>query len=1054
MKTISKFSAFTIILLFSAGSLMFQSGCRKTLNPDNPTSPEHFTELKIQPGFRFDNFIDLDVNIGVGNPGQETFFLIQIFQDNPAQGGKLIVSGGTDNTLQYKTNLRVPTRLKELWVGKVTPLGLTEYVAVPIAGKTFNYIFGQSNVKSGNAIESNDCNTGTPITSSGTYTVNSGQIYVVQPGISVTLNMTINAGGVLRVCGTANITGLIGNGTLIVSPSGLVTVPVANIYADIENYGTANFAQSGNNKTFNLKEGGTFTNWGTFTVSNGLNVKGILTNYYHFTVIEDAQTQDNGRIINYCQLYVNSVKNTAFQIVTGTQSNPGLVNQANAFIKVIGKTSISGQGYASLGLQSLIETGTFDIQGDVYGPSSQGSQIHGINGTSKTSAAYLTGYIDLWAPTISPKNGTFGPNITWHDPGYTIPAQDCNAPQPPVITSSLVAAGLQNQAITPHVITATGTDPITFNATNLPAGLSYNATTHTISGTPTVVGTTNIILTADNLVGIDTKTLVFTVTSPGTPPVITSVLSAKTPVNQSFTYTIEASGTSPISYNATNLPAGLTYNSTTHQITGTPNVAGVNNIPLSATNNAGTDNKTLVLTIGTPPSINSALTANGVTGQQFLTYTVSASGSSPITYNATNLPPGLSFNPNTHSINGAPSQVGVTDVTLTATNEYGNDSKILVITIIAGPQPPVITSSLTAASVKNQAFSYTITAEGTQPITFTATNLPPGLSFDPATHIISGIPTSAGVTNVPLTATNSAGTDSKTLVITIVNPVIIDTDGDGVPDSQDAYPLDPTRAFNSYYPNETDYGSYAFEDLWPAYGDYDFNDLVVNFNYKIVTNAQNKVVDLIARFKIKAAGASYNNGFGVSFNTASANIASVTGCIKMGSSVNIDPKGYESGHVNNTVIIPFDAVNNVLGGALANTVHGGFTVQTQEQTVTMHLSTPQTSIGTPPYNPFIFVNQDRSKEVHLKDQPPTVLANPVFFGSLDDGSIPAQNLYYRSQTGLPWAMEVPVDFDYPVEKADIVQTYLHFADWAQSSGSLYPDWYMNKPGYRNVSNIY
>jgi len=1054
MKKIYKITISTIFLLFIAGSLVFQSGCRKSFNPDPPSTPKHFTDLKIQPGFRFDSFIDLDITVGIANPGQETFFVIQIFQDNPAQGGKLILSGGTDNTLQYKTSLRVPSRLKELWVGKISPLGITEFVAVPITGKTFNFVFGQSNVKSAEQTESNDCNTGTPITASGTYTVNAGQTYVVQQSVSVTLDLTLNAGGILRVCGTANITDLSGTGTLIVSPSGLVSVPVANIYATIENFGTANFALPGNNKTFNLKEGGAITNYGTFTISNGLNVKGILTNNYHFTVIEDAQTQDNGRIINNCQLYINSGANNALKIVTGTPTNPGLVNNANAFIKVIGETTVTGQGYASLGLQSLIETGTFDIQGDVYGPSSQGSQIHGISGTSKTSAANLTGFIDLWAPSINPKNGTFGPNITWHDPGYTIIAQDCNAPQAPVITSSLVAAGLINQPITPYVITATGTDPITYSATNLPAGLNYNASTHTISGTPTQAGTTNITLIADNMVGTDTKTLVFTVTAPGTPPVITSALTAKTPVNQAFTYTLTASGTGPISYNASNLPSGLTFNTTTHQITGTPTVAGIYNIPLSATNSAGSDNKTLVLTVGTPPSITSALTASGVTGQQFPTYTLTASGSSPIGYNATNLPPGLSFNATTHTINGAPSQVGVTNVTLTATNEYGNDSKILVITVIAGPQPPVITSSLTASGTKNQAFSYTVTAEGTQPITYTATNLPSGLSFDPATHIISGIPTAAGVTSVPLTATNAAGTDNKTLVITIVNPSVIDTDGDGVPDSQDAYPLDPTRAFNSYYPNETDYGSYAFEDLWPAYGDYDCNDLVMNFNYKIVTNAQNKVVDLIARFKIKAAGASFNNGFGVSLSTPPSNVASVTGCIKMGTSVNIDPKGYESGHTNNTVIIPVDAVNNVLGGALANTVHGGFTVQTQEQTVTVHLSTPQTSIGTPPYNPFIFVNQDRSKEVHLKDMPPTVLANPVYFGTLDDGSIPAQGLYYQSKTGLPWALEIPVDFEYPVEKADIVQTYLHFADWAQSSGTLYPDWYMNKPGYRNTANIY
>jgi LruC domain-containing protein len=55
---------------------------------------------------------------------------------------------------------------------------------------------------------------------------------------------------------------------------------------------------------------------------------------------------------------------------------------------------------------------------------------------------------------------------------------------------------------------------------------------------------------------------------------------------------------------------------------------------------------------------------------------------------------------------------------------------------------------------------------------------------------------------------------------------------------------------------------------------------------------------------------------------------------------------------------------------------------------------------------------------------------------------------------LPFAIEVPNDFVYPIEKADLLQTYLHYAEWAQSSGTQYTDWYMNKTGYRNAANIY
>jgi LruC domain-containing protein len=1056
MKTFSLFktSSRLVMVLLLISILFVQMGCKKNSDPST-NLPTKFTELNVNPSFQFDNYINLNATIGIGNSGAQLLSLIQIYQNDPKSGGKLISSGATDANGQYKTTLRVPSRLKELWVGKISQDGNNEYIAVPISGTNLTYIFGQSTNKS---TESNDCNTGTPIANNGNYTVNSGQVYVVKPGVSLSnISLTINANGTVRICGSANITGLSGTGKLIISPSGYVTLPLGHTYGTIENYGTANFAQSGNNKKFQIDDNATVHNWGIITMSNGLKVKGTFINEYHVTVVEQTETEDDGRIINYCQFFINSTSSEAFKITTGSSANPGFVNNANAFLKVNGHTIVSGQGYVSLGLQSLIETGTFKITGFVAGPSAQGAQVHALGSTkSEISGANLSGYTDFWATSINPKNGTIGTHITWHNPGYTIIAQDCSAPVAPIITSSLQGAGMVGQPITPYIITATGTNPITYSAANLPSGLTYNPTTHTISGTPATAGQFSITLVADNLMGTDTRILSFQVINAGTPPAINSDLILSTTVNQQFSYTITAVGSTPITFNATNLPAGLSFNPTTSEIYGMPTSVGVFNIPLSATNNYGSDNNTLVLTVGAPPVITSALTASGTTGQQFLTYTVTATGSGTMAYNATNLPGGLTFSDVPHSINGTPSQAAVVNVTLTASNEFGTDSKILVITIVDPVVSPLITSLLTTTCMVNQPFTYTITATGTQPIVFNATNLPAGLTYDPVYGVISGIPSSAGTTNVTLTATNSAGTDTKTLVLTCINlsPPIVDTDGDGVSDPLDAYPTDATRAFNSYYPNEVDYATYAFEDLWPAYGDYDCNDLTITFRYQIVTNSQNKVVDLITQFKVKSSGASFDNGFGISLNTAPSNVESVTGCIKVGNVVNLDPKGYEAGHTTNTVIIPVDAVNTLLGRSIINTVHGGYTVQTEFQTVHVHLSTPQTSIGTAPFNPFIFIDQDRGKEVHLKDNPPTQLANPVYFGSMNDASNPGLGQYYRSTTGLPWGLEIPVDFDYPIEKADIVQTYVHFAQWAQSSGTEYPDWYMDKPGYRVVPNVY
>ncbi len=85
---------------------------------------------------------------------------------------------------------------------------------------------------------------------------------------------------------------------------------------------------------------------------------------------------------------------------------------------------------------------------------------------------------------------------------------------------------------------------------------------------------------------------------------------------------------------------------------------------------------------------------------------------------------------------------------------------------------PGITSALAAEGSTGSPFTYTITAVGTAVITFAIT-LPgglTGLSVNASTGDITGTPAgSLGVYNITLTATNSLGSDEKTLVFTLAS---------------------------------------------------------------------------------------------------------------------------------------------------------------------------------------------------------------------------------------------------------------------------------------------
>jgi len=379
-------------------------------------------------------------------------------------------------------------------------------------------------------------------------------------------------------------------------------------------------------------------------------------------------------------------------------------------------------------------------------------------------------------------------------------AEACYLPnRPPALDSIGAKTVNENQSLT---FTINASDPdgnaLAYTAGNLPTGASFNANQHSFTWTPGygASGNYNVTFTVtDNgsPAQSDSEQVTITVGDVNRPPVLNSIGAKTVNENESLTFTITASNPDgdTLTYSAGNLPIGAGFDTNQQKFSWTPGYGASGNytVTFTVTDNgspAQSDSEQVTITVGDvnrPPVLNT-IGAKTVNENASLAFTINASDpdGDALTYTASNLPAGASFNANQHSFTwtpgyGASGNYNVTFIVTDNGSPAQSDSEQVTITVGDVNRPPVLNSIGAKTVNENESLAFTINASDPDgdTLTYMVVNLPTGASFDDNQQMFSWTPDdgTSGSYTVTFTVTDdgaSTQSDSEEITITVEIP--------------------------------------------------------------------------------------------------------------------------------------------------------------------------------------------------------------------------------------------------------------------------------------------
>jgi len=303
----------------------------------------------------------------------------------------------------------------------------------------------------------------------------------------------------------------------------------------------------------------------------------------------------------------------------------------------------------------------------------------------------------------------------------------------------------------------------------LPSGIVLNATTGSLSGTPTTAGTSTFTLAvSDSSKPIQSKTEQISLI---VAPAVFSFESIPLPsgqVNVGYNSALTATGGIwPYHWKISsgNLPTGVTLNASTGTLSGIPTTAGTSAFTVAVTDSSTpiqSRTAALSLVIAAPPlSFQQPSLPSGQVNVAYTHSLLATGGTTPYSWSISSgaLPAGISLNANTGVVAGTPNTSGVftfairvTDSSRPTQSQTTQTSIVIAPAVLSFPQP-----SLPSAQV-NHAYTYSLLATGgTAPYRWSISSgaLPAGMTLNTATGVIAGTPTTSGISAFTVSLTDS-----------------------------------------------------------------------------------------------------------------------------------------------------------------------------------------------------------------------------------------------------------------------------------------------------------